>query len=144
MSVPPPEAPAGQRTIVVADDDIDTLNIIKLKLENQGLKVIAVRDGQAALAAVREHRPSVAIFDVMMPKLNGFQVTRMIKFDKQLKKIPVILLTARTEKTDKDTGMQVGADEYLTKPFDLEQLVELVKQSLDRWLKRTMTEEGTP
>mgnify|MGYP001587287938 CR=1 FL=1 len=112
--------------IVVADDDVDTLNIVKVKLEAHGLKVVTVRDGQAALATVRQHRPSVVILDVMMPRLNGFQVARMIKFDKRLKPTPVLLLTARTQQADKDMGRQVGADEYITKPFDPQQLLDRV------------------
>ena len=112
--------------IVVADDDVDTLNIVKVKLETHGFSVVIVRDGQAALAAVRQHKPAVVILDVMMPRLNGFQVARMIKFDKRTKPTPVILLTARTQQADKDLGRQVGADEYITKPFDPDQLLERV------------------
>lgn len=128
--------PAAGPVIVVADDDVDTLNIIKIKLESHGLKVLTLRDGQEALAAIRKHKPALAILDVMMPKLNGFQVSRMVKFDKTLKEIPIILLTARSERVDMDTGHQVGVDEYLTKPFNPEELLELVKKSVDRWLKR--------
>lgn len=123
----PPTESGGGPVVVVADDDVDNLNIIKLKLEANGLKVVTTRDGQAALAAVRQHKPALAILDVMMPRLNGFQVARMIKFDKQLKGIPIILLTARTEESDRTTGSQVGADEYITKPFDPAELLDRVK-----------------
>ena len=126
--------PAGSHgpIVVVADDDVDNLNIIKIKLEANGFHAVTVRDGQAALAAVRKHKPALAILDVMMPRLNGFQVSRMIKFDKQIKDTSVILLTARTEETDRDTGDKVGADEYITKPFDLGYLVERVKHYTGR------------
>ena len=138
---PPAEDPK-KLVIVVADDDVDTLNIVKVKLEAYGLRVVTVRDGQAALATVRQHRPAIVILDVMMPRLNGFQVARMIKFDKRLKPTPVLLLTARTQQTDKDMGRQVGADEYITKPFDPQQLLERVNY----WLKRQkeITTAGTP
>ena len=119
--------------IVAADDDIDILNVIKVKLEAHGLRVITVRDGQQALVAVRQHRPALVILDVMMPRLNGFQVARMIKFDPQLKTTPVFLLTARSQETDRNLGTKVGADEYLTKPFDPEHLLNTVTN----WLKRT-------
>ena len=123
---PKVSAPDVPPLIVTADDDPDTLNIIKLKLESHGLRVVTARDGYEALSSVRQHRPALVILDVMMPHLNGFQVTRMIKFDKALKSTPVILLTARTQATDRRLGMQVGADEYLTKPFDPQVLLDRV------------------
>ena len=112
--------------VVIADDDIDTLNIVKIKLEAHGLRVVAVRDGRAAVSAIRQHRPSVIILDVMMPHLNGFQVARMVKFDKPFRATPVILLTARSQPSDREMGRQVGADEYVTKPFDPQQLLARV------------------
>ena len=127
------DAAAGgdaQPIVVAADDDVDTLNIIKIMLEAHGVRVVTVRDGNEALAAVRQHKPALAILDVMMPRLNGFQVARMIKFDKQLKKTPVILLTARTQQTDRDAGIKMGADEYVTKPFDPQQLVKTILQRI--------------
>ena len=127
------DAAAGgdaQPIVVAADDDVDTLNIFKIMLEAHGVRVVTVRDGNEALAAVRQHKPALAILDVMMPRLNGFQVARMIKFDKQLKKTPVILLTARTQQTDRDAGIKMGADEYITKPFDPQQLVKTILQRI--------------
>ena len=127
------DAAAGEDArpvVVAADDDVDTLNIIKIMLEAHGVRVVTVRDGNEALAAVRQHKPALAILDVMMPRLNGFQVARMIKFDKQLKKTPVILLTARTQQTDRDAGLKMGADEYVTKPFDPQQLVKTILQRI--------------
>lgn len=130
MTEPRPES-TPHRVVVAADDDVDTLNVIKLKLEAHGLSVLTARDGQEAMLVVRRHRPSLVILDIMMPRLNGFQVARMIKFDKTLKSIPIILLTARTQAADRRLGMQVGADEYITKPFDPQQLLERVTY----WLK---------
>ncbi len=118
--------------VVAADDDADTLNVIKLKLEAHGLRVITVRDGQEAITAVRQYRPALVVLDVMMPRLNGFQVARMIKFDQQLKATPVILLTVRTQETDRILGTKVGADEYLTKPFDPQQLLDVVTRCLSK------------
>ncbi len=127
---PPPDKKAV--VVLAADDDVDTLNVIKVKLEAHGLRVITVRDGQKAMLAVRQHRPAVVILDIMMPRLNGFQVARMIKFDKQLKATPVIILTARTQEVDRSLGTQVGADEYLTKPFDPQLLLDMVTNCLKR------------
>lgn len=133
----PPAGGAGNHDdkplIVAADDDLDTLTVIKLKLEAHGLRVLTGRDGQEAIGLVRKHRPALVILDVMMPRLNGFQVTRMIKFDKRMRGTPVFLLTARTQPADRTLGTQVGADEYLTKPFDPQRLLDRVTD----WLKRT-------
>ena len=126
MTTTPEPAAATRQTIVVADDDADTLNIIKTKLESEGFTVVLARDGQEALQAVRKHKPALAILDVMMPRLNGFQVTRLLKFDKQFKTVPVILLTARAQQSDHDAGVQVRADQYITKPFDPNELLECV------------------
>ncbi|MBI2495838.1 MAG: response regulator [Candidatus Omnitrophica bacterium] len=128
----PPSPEDDKKTIVVAaDDDVDTLNVIKLKLEAHGFRVVTARDGQEAMVAVRQHQPALVILDVMMPRLNGFQVARMIKFDKRLKTTPVFLLTARTQEADHKLGTQVGANEYLTKPFDPQHLLDKIGQ----WLK---------
>ena len=117
--------------VLVADDDLDILNIIQMKLEAHGLRVITARDGQAAIAAVRRNRPALVILDIMMPKLNGFQVARMIKFDKQLNRTKVIVLTARTQPSDRKLSEEVGADEYMTKPFDPQDLLNRIAS----WLK---------
>lgn len=116
--------------ILVADDDLDNLNIIKLKLEGNGLEVVTARDGDQALRMAREQPPALIILDVMMPKLSGFKTARLIKFDSKLKAVPLILLTARTQETDRSTGGEVGADLYLTKPFDPEHLLKEVKRLL--------------
>lgn len=118
------------KTILVADDDLDNLNIIKLKLEGHGLKVVTARDGDQALRQVRECLPALIILDVMMPKLSGFKVARLLKFDEKFKQIPLILLTARTQDADRTLGEQVGANLYMTKPFDPEQLLREVKRLL--------------
>jgi len=116
--------------VLVADDDLDNLNIIKLKLEGHGLQVVTARDGDQALRMAREQPPALIILDVMMPKLSGFKAARLIKFDPKLKAVPLILLTARTQETDRSTGEEVGADLYLTKPFDPEHLLREVKRLL--------------
>ena len=130
------ELPSEAPVVVVADDNADTLNIIRVKLEANGVRVVPVRNGQEAWAAVRKHKPALVILDVMMPQLNGFQVARMIKFDKQYKTTPVMLLTARTERVDREAGAQVGADDYVTKPFDPQELLGKVMDRVNHWLKQ--------
>jgi len=119
-----------KKVVVAADDDLDTLNIIATKLEPHNITVHKARDGQQALNFFREHNPDLVILDVMMPKISGFKVARMLKFGATSKTIPLILLTARTQDTDASTGKEVGADLYLTKPVDPEQLLKEVKRLL--------------
>ena len=109
--------------ILVADDSRDVVLILEQRLTSNGYQVITAFDGAEALHKVKQERPDLIILDVMMPKLNGFQVARMIKFDQQLKHIPVLLLTARAQQMDKDAGMKMGAEEYITKPYDAEHLL---------------------
>lgn len=122
--------PSETKTIVVVDDDLDNLNIIKTKLEAHQMKVITARDGDQALRLIREQSPDLIIMDVMMPKLSGFKAARLVKFDPKFKGTPLILLTARTQETDRSLGLQAGADVYLTKPFDPELLLGEVKRLL--------------
>lgn len=122
--------PSEMKTVVVVDDDLDNLNIIKIKLEANQMKVVTARDGDQALRMIREQAPDLIIMDVMMPKLSGFKATRLVKFDPKFKRTPLILLTARTQDADRSLGMEAGADAYLTKPFDPEQLLSEVKRLL--------------
>lgn len=126
------ETTPGKPLIVVADDDADHLLAIQQVLEAQGFSVVIASDGHEAMAAIRRQPPSLVIADVMMPKLNGFQLCRLIKFDQRLKTIPVLLLSARHEETDRYQGREVHADEYLPKPFRMQRLVERVNFWLGR------------
>ena len=125
--------------ILVADDSRDIVMILDQRLTSNGYQVVTAFDGAEALQKAKQERPDLIILDVMMPKLNGFQTARMIKFDKQLKHIPVLLLTARTQQMDKDTGTRMGADEYLTKPYDAEHLLARVRYWLDQRVPPTPT-----
>ena len=118
--------------ILIADHDPDNLKIISLKLKAHHFEVIEAKDGEEALRLIRQEKPDVAILDVMMPKLSGFKVTRLIKFDSKLKKIPVILLTARAMETDKTLGGEMGADLYVTKPYDLDHLLQEVQRLIEK------------
>ena len=118
------------KTVLVVDDDLDTLNILTLKFEAHQLKVFTARDGQQALRIARDQSPDLIILDVMMPKLSGFKVARLIKFDTKSRSIPLILLTARTQEADRALGMEVGADLYVTKPFDPDHILKEVQRLL--------------
>lgn len=119
-----------ERPVLVADDDQDIRDLVAFKLENAGYSVIAVADGEQALQAVLEHRPQLAILDVMMPGLSGLDVLRTIRADESLADTRVILLTARARDVDVDAGFSTGADDYLTKPFSPRELVHRVGRVL--------------
>lgn len=119
---------AEKKIIFVVDDDLDTLDIVKIKLEGAGFKVIAIAEGGSVLDKVAAEIPDLIILDVMLPKLNGFKIARLLKFDERFKHIPIFLFTARSQKSDVDIGRNVGVEEYITKPFDPDKLLAKVKE----------------
>ena len=100
--------------IMVAEDDPKQANLIKLYLERQGHNVVTVGDGRAALDACRERRPDLLVLDVMMPKVNGLDVCRVLRTESDM---PILLVTARSTEDDLLLGLDVGADDYITKPY---------------------------
>jgi len=116
--------------ILLVDDEKDLSEIVKFRLESQGYDVICAYDGQEALDKARDEKPDLIIMDLMLPKLDGYKVCRMLKFDKKYNKIPVIIFTARSQESDKEAGKDVGADAYITKPFEPEALIAEIKKLL--------------
>lgn len=120
------------RTVLVADDDEDILQLVSFRLQRAGYTVVTAADGPQALAAAREHKPDLAVLDVMMPGLNGYEVTRQLRADAATAQIPVILLTARVQEADVSRGFEAGADDYLRKPFSPQELRSRVQAILAR------------
>lgn len=121
------------RTVLVADDDHDLLGYIKFRLEHAGFEVVTAADGEEALKLAVERQPNLAVLDVRMPKLDGFEVTRRIRVSDSVREMPVILLTASTEPSDMRTGYEAGADDYLRKPFSApDELITSVYSQLKR------------
>ena len=118
--------------IVVADDDVDIRELVEFKLASMGHDIVAVADGAAAVEACRAERPDLAVLDVMMPGVSGLDAVRTIRADAVLAHLPVILLTARAQESDVETGLSSGADEYITKPFSPRDLAARVDQLLER------------
>jgi len=116
--------------ILFVDDEEDLVDMVSLRLESSGYKVIRAYDGQEGLDKVRDENPDLIILDLMLPKIDGYKVCRMLKFDEKYKKIPVILFTARTQAADVKLGAEVGADAYLTKPFEPGMLLAKVSELL--------------
>ncbi len=121
-------AEAIKKHVLVCDDDLDTVEILRIKLENAGFGVIVARDGQECLEKFQQATPGLLIVDVMMPKFSGFKVVRLLKSDKRFAGIPMVILTARTQEADKQMSVSVEADAYITKPFNLDALLETVKK----------------
>ena len=101
--------------VLVVDDEPDVVSLLEVLLNSYGYSVITASDGQQALEKARAERPDLLILDVMLPKLDGYKVARMLKFDENFNKIPIIMLTAKVTDKDKETGIETGADIYLTK-----------------------------
>ncbi len=119
------------KRVLVVDDEPDIVEFIRFNLELENIECIEANDGEEALSKAREQNPDLIILDIMLPKINGYKIARLLKFDESYKHIPVIMLTARSQKTDIKLGEETGADEYVTKPFDVNMLVALVKKYLD-------------
>jgi DNA-binding response OmpR family regulator len=120
------------RTVLVADDDEDILELVAFRLERAGYEVITAGDGRQALAAIQEHLPDLAVLDVMMPGLSGYEVTQRMRGDDATRDIPVILLTARVQEADVARGFEAGADDYMRKPFSPRELRSRVEAIFTR------------
>jgi DNA-binding response OmpR family regulator len=123
--------PTGHR-IVVADDDLDILDIVVFKLNQAGFDTVAVTDGVAALAAINAEPTRLAILDIMMPGLSGLDVLRNLRASEATRDLNVILLTARARESDVDVGFSVGANDYVVKPFSPRELLHRVNAVLAR------------
>ena len=120
----------NNQRILVVDDDRNICELIRLYLEKEGFQVALAYDGQAAITSFKENTPSVVLLDVMLPKMDGFQVCREIR---RISNIPIIMLTAKGETFDKVLGLELGADDYMVKPFENKELVARIKAVLRRY-----------
>ena len=122
---------AGERILAV-DDSATVLEMIKSVLVADGYDVITASDGAEGLEKARTERPDLILLDVMLPKLDGYRVCRLLKFDQNYKSIPIVMLTAKAEDAAVATGMRTGADQYLTKPVEPDTLLAAVAAELSR------------
>ena len=116
-------------SILIAEDDGDIRDLLRLYLESEGYRVLEAADGDAALALARENMPDMAILDVMMPELNGYELTRALR---KFSDIPILILSTKSQDNDKILGLNLGADDYITKPFNPVEIVARVKAQLRR------------
>lgn len=123
------DAAVAQEKILVVEDDKDIVRLLKYNLEKEGHRVIVAGDGEAGLAALRKERPELLVLDVMIPKLDGFELLKIVRRESR---IPVLMLTARKEEMDRVLGLELGADDYVVKPFGVRELLARVKALLRR------------
>ena len=117
----------NQKKILLVDDEPDLVETVRFPLEMEGYQVLVAHDGEEGLNQARWESPDLIILDLMLPKLDGYKVCRLLKFDERYKHIPILMLTAKAQEKDRLLGKETGADDYMTKPFDIDRLMEKVK-----------------
>ena len=119
-----------KKTVLIVEDEKNIVDIIRFNLQRTGYDTLEAYDGEAGLAMAREKKPDLILLDVMMPKMMGFDVCRALRAEGD--NVPVIILTAREEEEDKILGLEIGADDYITKPFSMRELLARVKANIRR------------
>jgi DNA-binding response OmpR family regulator len=122
----------AKETILVVDDEANIIELAKMYLQNEGYVVEGARDGREALTKIKSLQPALVVLDLMLPEVDGWEVCRKVRSDSD---VPIIMLTARSDDVDKIVGLELGADDYLTKPFNPRELVARVKAVLRRYEK---------
>ncbi len=130
-------ANGGQPLVLVAEDEKDIADLVRFNLQADGFAVATAADGAAALAAVQQHPPALLILDLMLPALSGLEVCRRLRSDPATARLPIVMLTAKATEVDRVLGLEMGADDYVTKPFSPRELVARVRAVL----RRTMPPE---
>ncbi|MBW1819942.1 MAG: response regulator transcription factor [Deltaproteobacteria bacterium] len=132
----------ANETILVVDDEEDILELVAFNLKREGYEVIAASTGEMALHLAGEQQPDLMVLDLMLPGIDGLEVTRQLKADSGMGNIPIVMLTAKGEEADIMAGLELGADDYVSKPFSPRVLVARVKAVLRRKEKAPVDEEG--
>ncbi|HNY50447.1 MAG TPA: response regulator [Smithella sp.] len=130
--------------ILIVDDEKDIVELISYNLEKEGFSIAKAYDGEAALHIIKTQKPDLVVLDLMLPKMNGLDVCRNVRRNLETAGLPIIMLTAKSDEIDKVTGLEVGADDYVTKPFSVKELTARVRSILRRFQeieKDTKTEE---
>ena len=118
--------------ILIVDDEQDIVETLTFMLKQRGYECIFAYDGETGLKLAKEEAPDLIILDVMMPKINGYKICRLLKYDARYKNIPIIMVTARGQEQDKAIGEETGADEYITKPFEFSDVIERIEKYLKK------------
>ncbi len=125
----------GKEHILVVDDEEDILELIRFHLEREGFRVTSAETGEKALAIVRSSSPDLVVLDLMLPGIDGLEVARLMKVEASTRGLPIVMLTAKGEEADVVTGLELGADDYITKPFSPRVLLARIKAVLRRGVR---------
>ena len=118
--------------ILIIDDAKDLVESIEYNLKKEGFEVIKAYDGKSGLKAAIDKTPDLILLDLMLPEISGMELCRMLKVEDKTANIPIIMLTAKTSQVDKNVGLEIGADDYMTKPFDMRELIARIRAILRR------------
>ncbi|MBQ3496681.1 MAG: response regulator transcription factor [Oscillospiraceae bacterium] len=132
----------AKKTVLIVEDEKNIVDIVRFNLQKEGYATLEAYDGEAGLAIAREKKPDLILLDVMMPKMMGFDVCRILREEGD--NVPVIMLTAREEEADKVLGLELGADDYITKPFSMRELMARVKANIRRTAMTAPAAADTP
>ena len=120
--------PPASKRVLICDDDPVILRLLEVNLELEGYDVLLAHDGEHAIEVATEEKPDLVILDIMMPRLDGYQTCERLKADEQTKGIPIVFLSAKAQQADIERGKEFGVAEYLTKPFDPNDLIDVVQR----------------
>ena len=121
---------AQRKKVLIVDDEEDIISLIKISLNLAGFDTFEALDGQKALTILKKQKPDLILLDIMMPRMDGYELCKRLKKNRKLKGIPVVFLTAKGQKEDAEKGLACGADDYIVKPFDPYELGERVRELL--------------
>jgi two-component system alkaline phosphatase synthesis response regulator PhoP len=130
----------AQKKILVVDDEKDIVELISYNLEQEGFAVIKAYDGQMAWERVKTAKPDLVVLDLMIPGIHGLEVCKLIRRDTATQNLPIIMLTAKSDQVDKILGLELGADDYVTKPFNVRELIARIRAVLRRYEGRQQRE----
>ena len=130
-----------KKTVLIVEDEKNIVDILCFNLQREGYATLEAYDGEDGLEKARSERPDLILLDVMLPKMNGFDVCRTLR--KSRNNVPVVILTTREEETDKVLGLEIGADDYITKPFSMRELIARVGANIRRTVMSAPAAEGT-
>jgi phosphate regulon transcriptional regulator PhoB len=120
------------KKILIVEDELDVLKLLKYTLEKEGFKVTCATDGSLAMAEVRRELPDLILLDLMLPGLNGLEVCRQLRSNESLAHIPILIVSAKSEEADRIVGLEIGADDYVSKPFSMREVIARVRALLRR------------
>jgi DNA-binding response OmpR family regulator len=116
--------------ILIVDDEPDLLSVLRFGLEAEGFDVIEASDGERGLDLARTERPDLLVLDLMLPRMDGYKVCRALKFDERYRRLPIFILSARSGETDRRLALDLGADDFITKPYEVRDLVARIRARL--------------